>query len=88
MDIKSFYQHHKGFGLSLPVLFIKMATMLAIGIVLILPLTAMAPPEGQELTALQNGFADFIAAIASVLSHAWAYASMAIGVRYMTGHDK
>jgi hypothetical protein len=83
MDIKDFYTRFKKFGLSFPILFIKIATMLAVGTVLILPLSSMAPPEGESLNLIDGVVIDILAAMAAVFSHAWAYAAMAIGVRHM-----
>lgn len=88
MDIRDFYKRFKAFGLSFPILFIKIATMLAAGIILILPLSSMTPPEGESLNFIDGFLIDFVASIAALLSHAWAYAAMAIGVRYMIDEDK
>ena len=87
LDIKDFYRRFKGFGLSFPVLFIKLATTFTLGILILLPLGAMTPPDGETLTLAQGIVVDFAAAFAAVLSHAWGYAALAIGMRYMIDGD-
>ena len=86
IDPKSFYKKFMHFGLSIPVFFIKAITMVAVGLALIIPLGLIdsIDENAAQGTVIMGGIImDFTSAFATVIAHAWAYASLAIGVRSM-----
>lgn len=83
MNIKGFYKKFKGFGFSFPVFFVKVVCMMAVGFLLVMPFS-LGMTEGQEMSIEQGILLDFASACSAILSHAWAYATLAVGVRIMT----
>jgi hypothetical protein len=86
MDIKEFFAHYKGVGLSAPIFLVKAGTVFGLGLVMYLPLgLLMAGANGETISVIQMGLMDFATALGSVFATAWAYASLSIGMRQMLG---
>jgi hypothetical protein len=87
IDIKSFYKRNRAFGFSIPVFFIKVLTMMAVGLVLMMPMALVGQASGDEASAttitMGGIIMDFASAFSAVIAHAWAYAALAIGIRSM-----
>jgi hypothetical protein len=85
IDVVSFFKTFKSFGLSAPVFSVKVATTLAVGLVLYVPLQGLLGGTGDETTGVPATMAlvDFGFAFGAVIAAAWGSAALAIGYRQM-----
>jgi hypothetical protein len=91
-DVRGFYTQFKGFGLSIPIFFVKFLSMMALSMMLLVPLSMMqGGGNGEDITPMSDFntiFVSFLSACATVFAQIWAYASLAIGVRTMTEKEE
>lgn len=85
INIKNFYKHNQKIGFSIPIFIVKLITGGAalILINIIASLIFSISGGGDNTSPTQMAVIDFFTAFGSVISTAWAYAALSIGVRQM-----
>lgn len=86
-NIISFFKSYASFGISFPIIMVKVLTVLSTGFVvmfLISILQAFNQSSGADASPIVMGFIDFFVSWFSVFSTVWFYAAMTIGFRQMT----
>ena len=85
----SFFKQFKSFGFSVPIFLVKVATTLAVGLVLYVPLQGLFGGTSNETgVPATMAIIDFGFAFGAVIAAAWGSAALAIGYRQMVeGHN-
>ena len=85
VDFKVFYAQHRNVGFSLPIFAVKFVTTTVATLIIYAVATVLlgASGGGENMNPTQMAILDMFMAIGSVISTAWAYAALSIGVRQM-----
>jgi hypothetical protein len=86
IDIREFYKKFPKFGFSLPIFAVKLATGSTAGVIIFFIGSLILSASGgttENASLTQLGLVDFVTSFATVLSTAWAYAALAIGLRQL-----
>lgn len=85
IDIRHFFARNRKAGFSIPVFAVKLAVsgLATIFIMLISTLIYGMSGDSQPLNPTQMALSDIVVAFGSVISTAWAYAALSIGIRQM-----